>query len=58
VIVSSYSCHGHGSGNLLPSEEITLGFMAVEWTDTVVDPKTGNKQGQVPAKYNPAEGRS
>ena len=58
VIVSSYSCHGNASGSPLPSEEITLGFTAAEWTYIVVDPKTGDKQGQVPAKYNPAEGRS
>lgn len=58
VIISSYSCHGNASGSPLPSEEITLGFTAAEWTYIVVDPKTGDKQGQVPAKYNPAEGRS
>lgn len=58
VVVSSYSCHANSSGNPLPSEEITLGFTKAEWTYIVVDPKTGDKTGQVPAKYNPAEGRS
>jgi type VI secretion system secreted protein Hcp len=58
VVVSSYSFHGNSSGNPLPSEQITLGYTKVEWTYIVVDPKTGDKTGQVPAKYNPAEGRS
>jgi type VI secretion system secreted protein Hcp len=58
VIVSSYSFSGIGSGNPLPSESVTLSYTEVEWTYVVIDPKTGEKQGQVPAKYNPAEGRS
>jgi len=58
VIISSYSFHGNSSGSPLPSEQITLGYTEVEWTYVVVDPKTGDKQGQVPAKYNPASGRS
>ena len=58
VIVSSYSFHGNSSGSPLPSEQITLGYTKAEWTYIVIDPKTGDKKGQVPAKYNPAEGRS
>jgi len=58
VIVSSYSFHGNASGNPLPSEQITLGYTEVEWTYVVVDPETGDKKGQVPAKYNPGSGRS
>ena len=58
VIVSSYSFHGNSSGSPLPSEQITMGFTSAEWTYIVVDPKTGDKTGQVPAKYKPAEGRS
>lgn len=58
VIVSSYSFHGNSSGSPLPSEQVTLGYTKVEWTYIVIDPKTGDKTGQVPAKYNPAEGRS
>jgi type VI secretion system secreted protein Hcp len=58
VIVSSYSFHGTAAGDPLPTEEITLGYTKVEWTYNVVDPKTGNKTGAVPTKYNPAEGRS
>ncbi len=58
VIVSSYSIHANSSADPLPSEQITLGYSEVEWTYIVVDPKTGDKKGQVPAKYNPATGRS
>ena len=58
VIVSSYSFHGNSSGSPLPSEQITIGYSKAEWTYIVIDPKTGDKKGQVPAKYNPAEGRS
>ena len=55
VIITSYSFHGHGTGEPLPSEEITLGFTGAEWTYIVVDPKTGKPQGNVPAKYTPGE---
>jgi type VI secretion system secreted protein Hcp len=58
VIVSSYSIFANSSGSPLPSESVTMGYTKAEWTYTVVDPKTGDKGGQVPAKYNPAEGRS
>lgn len=58
VIVSSYSFHGTAAGDPLPSEEITLGYTEVEWTYVVVDPKTGDNKGQVPAKYNPGAGKS
>jgi len=58
VIISSYSFHGVASGDPLPSEQITLGYTEVEWTYIVVDPDTGDKKGQVPAKYNPGSGRS
>jgi type VI secretion system secreted protein Hcp len=58
VIVTSYSFHGNSSGDPLPTEEITLGYTEVEWTYITLDPKTGDKKGQVPAKYNPGSGRS
>jgi len=58
VIISSYSFHGNASGSPLPSEQITLGYTKVEWTYIVIDPATGDKKGNVPAKYNPGEGRS
>ena len=58
VIVSSYSFHGNSSGSPLPSEQITLGYTSVEWTYIVLDPATGDKKGNVPAKYNPGKGRS
>ncbi len=58
VIISSYSFHGNASGSPLPTEQITLGYTKVEWTYIVIDPATGDKKGNVPAKYNPGEGRS
>ncbi|MBL8816370.1 MAG: type VI secretion system tube protein Hcp [Planctomyces sp.] len=58
VIISSYSIHANSSGSPLPSEEVTAGYSAVDWNYIVVDPKTGDKKGNVPARYNPAEGRS
>jgi type VI secretion system secreted protein Hcp len=58
VIVSSYSIHGDASGNPLPSEQVSLGYSKVDWTYVLVDPKTGDKKGDVAAKYNPAEGKA
>lgn len=58
VIISSYSFHGTASGDPLPSEELTLGYTQVEWTYITVDPKTGDKKGNVPGKYNPGKGAS
>ncbi|MBL8816371.1 MAG: type VI secretion system tube protein Hcp [Planctomyces sp.] len=58
VIVSSYSVFANSSGSPLPSESVTMGYTKAEWNYIVVDPKTGDKKGNVPAKYNPAEGRS
>jgi len=58
VIITSYSFHGNASADPLPSEEITLGFSKIEWTYIIVDPQTGDVKGNVPAKYNPAEGVS
>ena len=58
VIVSSYSAHAVESGNPLPTEEVTLNCTEAEWTYVVVDPKTGENKGNVPAKYSPGEGKS
>lgn len=56
VIVSSYSFHGKADGNPPPSERITLSYTDIDKVYTVVDPKTGATQGQVPVSYNPASG--
>jgi len=58
VIVTSYSFHGNAAGDPLPTEEVTLGYTEVEWTYITLDPKTGDKKGNVPAKYNPGKGAS
>ena len=52
VIVSSYSISASQDGNPLPHESITLGYSKVEWNYIIVDPKTGDKKGNVPAKYD------
>jgi type VI secretion system secreted protein Hcp len=58
VIVTGYGFHGNASGSPLPSEEVTLGYSEVEWNYITLDPNTGDKKGNVPAKYNPAKGQS
>ena len=58
AIITSYSFHGNSSGSPLPTEEVTMGYTAVEWTYIVVDPETGDKKGDVPGKYNPGSGKS
>ena len=58
VIVTSYGIHANASGDPQPSEEVTLGYTEVEWTYVVLDPKSGDTKGQVPAKYNPSTGRA
>jgi type VI secretion system secreted protein Hcp len=55
-IITSYSMHGTGSGNPLPSEELTLGYTGAEWTYIVINPKTGKAEGNVPAKYDTKSG--
>lgn len=52
VIITSYSAHANASGSPMPSEEITLGYSAVEWTYVVIDPKELTKKGQVVAKFD------
>ena len=58
VIITSYSFHGHASGDPLPSEEVTLGFSKVDWIYIVVDPDTGDPKGNVPARYDPGMGKA
>jgi len=54
VIVSSHAFHGTASGDPVPTEEVTLGYDEIEWTYIVVDPKTGDKKGNVPGKFRPS----
>lgn len=58
AIITSYSFHGNSSGEPLPSEEVTVNFTEVEWVYTVLDPKTGDKKGDVPGKYAPGTGKA
>jgi type VI secretion system secreted protein Hcp len=52
VIVTSYNFSGYATGSPSPTETITLNFTEIEWTYVVVDPKTGDKKGNVPGKYS------
>jgi type VI secretion system secreted protein Hcp len=58
VIVTSYSFHGNANGSPLPTEQVTLGYTKVDWNYIVVDPATGDRKGNVPAKYEPGKGAS
>ena len=58
VIVSSFAQGSYASGSPLPQETLAMGYSAAEWTYIVVDPKTGDRKGNVPAKYDPGTGRS
>lgn len=58
VIISSYSFHGNGRGDPQPGEDVTLAFSEIEWNYVVIDTKTGEKKGNVPAKYNPGKGKA
>lgn len=51
VIISSYSFHGTGSQDPVPTEEITLNYTAVEWTYKKFD-TMGNEAGNFPASYD------
>lgn len=58
VVISSYSFSGTGSGNPIPSEEVTFGYTDIEWTWVVINPETGKVEGNIPAKYSPQTGKA
>ncbi|TVQ55908.1 MAG: type VI secretion system tube protein Hcp [Phycisphaerales bacterium] len=58
VIVSSYNFHGNAKGDPIPTEQVSLAFSEIEWNYVVVDPRTGDPKGNVPARYSPGEGHS
>ena len=55
AIITGYSFHGMGTGDPLPSEDITLNFTSVDWNYTILNPDTGEPDGNVPGSYVPAE---
>jgi type VI secretion system secreted protein Hcp len=57
VIISSYSFHGTGSQDHVPTEEITLNYTDVEWTYKKFDTQ-GKEAGNFPAKYSTQESKS
>jgi type VI secretion system secreted protein Hcp len=58
VIITNYSFHGNAEAHPRPSESVSLGYTKVEWEYVQIDPKTGKKQGSVPASYDPGKGSS
>lgn len=58
VIITGYNFYGAASGEPLPSEEVSLGYTEIEFTYVILDPKTGEKQGNVPGKYVPGTGQA
>lgn len=58
VIITSYNISASAHSSDPPSESLSMNYTKVEWTYVVVDPKTGEKKGQVPAKYDPGAGKS
>ena len=55
VIITSYSIHVNEKGDPNASEEITLAYTKVEWTYTLINVDTGNKESTVPGKFSPGE---
>jgi type VI secretion system secreted protein Hcp len=58
AIITSYSFHGVESGAPLPTEQISINCTGAEWTYIVVNKDTGAKEGEVPGKFKPGEGKS
>jgi len=58
AILTSYSFGGNASGSPLPTEQLSLGYTEAEWNYIVLNPETGKKEGNVPAKYHPAKGQA
>jgi type VI secretion system secreted protein Hcp len=56
VIVSSYHVNAHESGSPVPTESVTLAYTKVEWNYVIIDPKTGDNKGNVPAHFDPGAG--
>ena len=57
VIISSYSFHGSGSQDPVPTEEITLNYTDIEWTYKKFNDQ-GKEDGNFPGKYSTQEGKS
>jgi type VI secretion system secreted protein Hcp len=53
-IITGYNFTGVGEGDPVPTEDITLNFTEVEWTYTILNPETGDVDGNVPGSYVPA----
>lgn len=56
AIVTSYAVNANGRD--VPLEDVTINFSEAEWTYVTIDPKTGDKKGQVVGKYNPGTAKA
>ena len=54
-IVTSYSFHGSASAQPQPTETVTLSFTDIEWKYTILNPDSGQPQGNVVTKFSPAK---
>ncbi len=57
VVISSYSFHGTGSQDPVPTEEIALNYTEIEWTYKKFD-EMGEEAGNFPAKFSTQEAKS
>ena len=57
VIISSYQTTGSASTDIVPREQITFNFTAVEFEYRVQNPETGQLGGPIKAGYNLVENR-
>jgi type VI protein secretion system component Hcp len=55
-IVTSYSFHGNAGAQPQPSESVTFSYTDIEWKYQIIDPESGQPQGNVVTKYSPAKG--
>ena len=54
-IVTGYNFTCVAEGDSVPAEDVTLNFTAVDWKYIILNPDTGDVDGNVPGTYVPAE---
>ena len=58
VLISSVSTSGHGAGDELPSESVSLDYGKIEWIYTQQKRADGSGGGNVAAKWSVTEGKA
>ncbi len=56
VIVVEYTFNYSAEGDAGANEHVEFNFEKVEWTYTIINPKTGDSEGDIVGRYNPGEG--